>query len=788
MSPEEKQMMIDAIPEDSLQLVAEEQENSETGNLINPITTEQEQPKLKIDKTTVCHLRWSNLIKSVEIKSNDVGLIKSSIGGGKSTSSTTNNTLNESSSTNNNAKTSQQNTKIILNQVSGEAQPGQILALMGPSGSGKTSLLDVLASRSAYDNGTIYLNDSSMTDNPAKMKSLKRKIAYIKQKDIFFDHLTVKDQLMYTAFLRLGDNYSKEDKLSEVDKVIKLLRLEKCAETPIMLVSGGERKRVNIGTELLTNPSIIMLDEPTSGLDSTSAVALMSLLVSLAHEHGKTVMTSIHQPSSAIFHKFDNVMFLADGCVVYYGSPANSLKYCKKLGYACPDGYNAADHWMDLLVEDSAIPTNSVFVSNEQDITSFPIKLNHMLEDDIESNMTHHQKTDDEEGTKQSTTTTTTNNVKSGRSNRFGSIISRKFSTMSTMSTKTVHLLQMTKIKRNEYNKLKTPKACLINMWDPNHHAEEIEEGITSTKGSFKSSDTDDVEVMENYLKEKKFNTTWSTQFAVLLHRNLKNSRAAIWKPLNFFKAIALAILTGLLWWQVPHNEEFITDRHSLIFFAITYWIFDGTFTAIFTFPSERDIIFKERASGSYYLSAYFLSKTLSEFPTRLSLPAIFWTIVYWMSGINNSFTVYLATMGCTLMAVLAGESYGLLCGAVVMDFEKAMTIMVVISLTTMAAGGFYVQNIPVWLEWVKYTSPFKFGYEASQIMIFNENVPCDGSGKLAAYCTEGVAYATKDQILDFINSEGTVSLNLGILIVLIIVPRYLSFLALKAKRGAERI
>ena len=72
------------------------------------------------------------------------------------------------------------------------------------------------------------------------------------------------------------------------------------------------------------------------------------------------------------------------------------------------------------------------------------------------------------------------------------------------------------------------------------------------------------------------------------------------------------------------------------------------------------------------------------------------------------------------LLAVLAGESYGLLCGAVVMDFSKALTYMVVISVTAMAAGGFYVQNIPAWLEWTKYISPFKFGYEASQILIFD--------------------------------------------------------------------
>ena len=123
-----------------------------------------------------------------------------------------------------------------LNGINLKIEKGEYAALMGPSGSGKTSLLDVLSSRSAYDEGTIYLNDLSMTDNPGRMKSLKRKIAYIKQKDIFFEHLSVKDQLRYTAFLRLG--YTRAQKLNEVQKVIQLLRLEKCADTPIMLISG----------------------------------------------------------------------------------------------------------------------------------------------------------------------------------------------------------------------------------------------------------------------------------------------------------------------------------------------------------------------------------------------------------------------------------------------------------------------------------------------------------------------------------------------------------------------
>jgi len=153
--------------------------------------------------------------------------------------------------------------KVIINQVSGQANPSQVLAIMGPSGSGKTSLLNVLATRSTHEDGTVSLNDKVVTNHPARIKSLKRKIAYIKQNDIFFEHLTVKDQLTYTAFLRLGDEVTKEDKRAEVDRVVALLRLEKCADTRIGLISGGERKRTNIGTELLMQPSLILLDEPT---------------------------------------------------------------------------------------------------------------------------------------------------------------------------------------------------------------------------------------------------------------------------------------------------------------------------------------------------------------------------------------------------------------------------------------------------------------------------------------------------------------------------------------------
>jgi ABC-type multidrug transport system ATPase subunit len=145
--------------------------------------------------------------------------------------------------------------RTLLDNVSGQVHAGQLVALMGPSGSGKTTLLNTLAGRALSGvTGNIWFN------NQRYEKCMKRKLAYVLQQDLFFETLTVKQQLTYTALLRLPNHLSKQDKLAQVEQIIDQLRIRKCANTPIMLISGGEKKRVNIGTELLTSPSVIFLD------------------------------------------------------------------------------------------------------------------------------------------------------------------------------------------------------------------------------------------------------------------------------------------------------------------------------------------------------------------------------------------------------------------------------------------------------------------------------------------------------------------------------------------------
>lgn len=246
-------------------------------------------------------LRWSRVKKTVMVQ----GTYDSRLSFGKPTISP---------SQTNGAKNTK---KVILSEVSGFAAPGEVLAMMGPSGSGKTSLLNCLSGRVPYDSGHLSINGKPL--NHQDMKRLMAKIAYVRQEDIFFEHLTVRDQLGYTASLRLPQTWSDEKKLAEVERTIDLLRLSKVADSQIRMLSGGEKKRVNIGTELLTDPDIVLLDEPTSGLDSTTSVELVKMLQQLAREGRKTVIMSIHQPSSALYHSFNRVLYLAEGNAVYFG-------------------------------------------------------------------------------------------------------------------------------------------------------------------------------------------------------------------------------------------------------------------------------------------------------------------------------------------------------------------------------------------------------------------------------------------------------------------------------------
>ncbi|KAI0565719.1 ABC transporter-like protein [Gracilaria domingensis] len=249
------------------------------------------------------------------------------------------------------------NMRRILHAVSGQVRSGQVLAIMGASGSGKTTMLNMLSGRlksssKCTTGGHVYVNGQSrnFTTFPHIAK-------FVEQDDTtMFAELTVHEQILFAARLALSSDVPEQRKQARVEKIIQELGLSKCRDTFIgneltRGVSGGERRRVAIGVELVTDPSLIFLDEPTTGLDSFNALNVMSSLRHLA-KNGRTIVTTIHQPRSSIFHLFDMLCLIAEGRTVYFGPAASVCEYFDGLGFQCPPHFNVADYVIDVLSVD----------------------------------------------------------------------------------------------------------------------------------------------------------------------------------------------------------------------------------------------------------------------------------------------------------------------------------------------------------------------------------------------------------------------------------------------------
>lgn len=243
-------------------------------------------------------------------------------------------------------------THTILDHISGYAEPGTLTALVGPSGSGKTTLLDALSGRlapNAFLSGAILLNGR-------KAKLSFGTVAYVTQDENLIGTLTVRETIAYSARLRLPDETPRSEQTAIIESTILEMGLQDCADTVIgnwhlRGISGGERRRVSIAIELLMRPRLLFLDEPTSGLDSASAFFVTQTLRGLANDE-RTVIASIHQPSSEVFELFDRLCLLSGGKTVYFGEASQAYEFFAAAGFPCPDLVNPSDHFIRCINSD----------------------------------------------------------------------------------------------------------------------------------------------------------------------------------------------------------------------------------------------------------------------------------------------------------------------------------------------------------------------------------------------------------------------------------------------------
>ncbi|CAN4102862.1 unnamed protein product [Withania somnifera] len=485
---------------------------------------------------------------------------------------------------NNSSKSEEE--KIILKGITGMVFPGEMLAMLGPSGSGKTTLLTGLGGRlSGRLDGTITYNGKPFKN------AMKRYTGFVTQDDVLYPHLTVTETLVFTALLRLPKTLSHMEKVAHAEAVIYQLGLTKCKDsiignTLLRGVSGGERKRVSIGQEMLINPSLLFLDEPTSGLDSTTAQKIVSTLWELV-KGGRTIVMTIHQPSSRLFYMFHKVLLLSEGNPLYFGRGEDAMGYLSSIGYSPLVPMNPSDFLLDL--------ANGVLDDPQEDQASI--------------------------------------------------------------------------------------KNTLVTAFKTN-----LLDGLQ--------------EELQKYDD--------SQQCVVLFRRGLKERKHESFSALKIGQVFAVAILCALLWWRSSDIE----DQIGLLFFYSSFWGFYPLFQAIFTFPQERMMLEKERSSGMYRLSSYFMSRIVGDLPMELVLPTIFVIITYWTTGLKRSPLNFFSTLFILLYSVLVSQGLGLALGATVMDQKSATVLGSVIMLSFTLVSGYFVHHVPSFLGWIKYISLSQYTFK----------------------------------------------------------------------------
>ncbi|XP_029985835.1 ATP-binding cassette sub-family G member 2-like [Sphaeramia orbicularis] len=242
--------------------------------------------------------------------------------------------------------------KDILIDLSGIMKPG-LNGIMGATGSGKSSFLDVLAARKDPSG----LTGEVLIDGAPQPPNFKCLSGYVVQDDVVMGTLTVRENFRFSAALRLPSSICQEEKEQKVNKLIQELGLSRVADSRVGTqlirgISGGERKRTNIGMELIIDPPVLFLDEPTTGLDASTANSVLLLLKRMAN-HGRTIILSIHQPRYSIYRLFDSLTLLVSGKQVYHGPAERALEYFSDIGYTCEPHNNPADFFLDVINGDS---------------------------------------------------------------------------------------------------------------------------------------------------------------------------------------------------------------------------------------------------------------------------------------------------------------------------------------------------------------------------------------------------------------------------------------------------
>ncbi|KAJ3447575.1 abc transporter g family member [Anaeramoeba flamelloides] len=643
--------------------------------------------------------------------------------------------------------------KKILNNVNITIEPGNLVCLLGPSGAGKTTLLSTLAGRAPHKgvlSGEVLYGGEELTEDYFPS------ISFTTQDDILLNTLTPTETLNFVGKLVLPKSTTKKERRERVNTVITMLKLDHCRDTVIGSfgrrssgISGGERKRLNIGMSLISEPQMLFLDEPTSGLDSNTAFSVISLLKDLSIR-GLTVICSIHQPRQEIFTLFDKSMVLSKGSVIYYGPVRMIRNYFQKFGLHCRSGVNQAD-WMVQLVEIRESNTyglpqleidykkpkrkrrNKYYFSSSDDLLDSKSENGTSLHSIVNlKNKKNIDKSErDESGSGNGNNTDGGDNQNdvdddldmgiSGRDSDEGYSNSENDEELEGEIKNNPGTLAFVKelIKRYQKSKLfksyAKPDQCLSNQL-----------------------------MARNSVTRNEFYKSW-----VLIHRGMITTIREKQKLIKIFAGVFVALFVGSVFYDLPLNQTGVRDRMGLLFFSLIATLLISMISVLHDLPYEKVLFLKESQDRTYSAMAYLNAKMVCDFPFEVIIPIFYSIILYNMTKLRKDWGAFFIFLLTTILIRNVGATIGFLLSSVTKSSEIGLGLSPPVIIPQLIFTGFLVDfdTIPSFLRWFRYINPMKYAFE---VLINNEftdlKFGCTPSELVNFVCP----FTTGDQVLKY--------------------------------------
>ncbi|KAG6543584.1 hypothetical protein Mapa_014947 [Marchantia paleacea] len=640
----------------------------------------------------------------------------------------------------------------LLHGISGHASKGQVTAVMGPSGAGKSTFLDALAGRIASGSlGGLITVDGQ----PVSPSMMKRMSAYVMQDDQLFPMLTVWETLWFAAEVRLSQTMSRDEKRDRVMKLIDQLGLTNAQNTYIgdegtRGISGGEKRRVSIGVDIIHEPSLLFLDEPTSGLDSTSAFSVMERIQNIAEE-GSTVLLTIHQPSYRIQQLLNHLVILARGKLIYAGSPSYLGTHLASFGREVPRGENSIEYLLDVIQEydsstlgleplvqfnkdgvkpddghavfsdknfqamEKSFVQNSPVVRKQVNHAHSPLKLfGKNFDESVEvlengSASRQYNYFDDLDDAYDHSLTRDPPKLASFYYNGLLEGLAGKFTPMRTPVRSTPS----------------RPAAGAGNAVYPGVSTLGGEIGpATPTPGrsDFNAAADHAFDVSESFhdIYGPKFANDWWREVVILVVRNFKNIQRT--PELFLSRQMVLTVMgfmMATLFLKIKPNLEGVTQLLSFFIFTVCLFFFSSN-DAVPTFIQERFIYIRETSHNAYRASSYVVAGVITYLPFLAIQAMTYCLITWWALKLDGGAPGFFFFFLVLYVSLLATNSFVMFISALVPNYILGYAAVIAFTALFFLTCGYFLKrsHIPIYWQWLHYLSTIKYPYEA---LLLNE-------------------------------------------------------------------